>query len=107
MEEFRPFLADSSVQPVAPIVVNDRLEGAIGIVGPTGRITDEDYQRALVKTSQETIDAIMIKCRYGLDRPLGGSARLDGRRHPLTLRDVLNILCGLCVRETSYNMTCG
>ncbi|WP_247004709.1 IclR family transcriptional regulator [Halosolutus gelatinilyticus] len=49
----------------APIVVNDRLEGAIGIVGPTGRITDEDYQRTLVKTLQETIDSITIKYRYG------------------------------------------
>ncbi|MFC6719237.1 IclR family transcriptional regulator [Natrialbaceae archaeon GCM10025810] len=49
----------------APIIVDGRLEGAVGIVGPTGRISDEDYQRTLRRKVQETIDSITIKYRYG------------------------------------------
>ncbi|WP_254532994.1 IclR family transcriptional regulator [Natrinema gelatinilyticum] len=49
----------------APILIEDQLEGAVGIVGPTGRITDESYQRTLLQKLQETIDSITIKYRYG------------------------------------------
>ncbi|MFC6765294.1 IclR family transcriptional regulator [Natrinema soli] len=49
----------------APILVDGRLDGAIGIVSPTGRIRNDSYQRTLLQKLQETIDSITIKHRYG------------------------------------------
>lgn len=49
----------------APILIDDRIEGAIGIVCPTGRITDEAYQDELLQHLRSTVDAITIKYRYG------------------------------------------
>lgn len=49
----------------APIIIDDQLAGAVGIVCPTGRIKDESYQTELVQKLQGTIDSISIKYRYG------------------------------------------
>ncbi|WP_121743140.1 IclR family transcriptional regulator [Natronorubrum halophilum] len=49
----------------APILVEGRLDGAVGIVSPTGRIRNDRYQRTLLQKLQETIDSISIKYRYG------------------------------------------
>lgn len=49
----------------APIVVDERVAGAVGIVCPTGRLQNEAYQQRLVRKLRETIDAITIKYRYG------------------------------------------
>lgn len=49
----------------APILVDDRLDGAVGIVSPTGRIRNDRYQQTLLQKLQETIDTITIKYRYG------------------------------------------
>lgn len=49
----------------APIVIDDRLAGAVGIACPTGRIKDESYRTELVQNLQGTIDSISIKYRYG------------------------------------------
>ncbi|ELY50903.1 IclR family transcriptional regulator [Natronolimnohabitans innermongolicus] len=49
----------------APIEIDGRLEGAVGIAGPTGRIQDEAYQTELLQELRGTIDSITIKYRYG------------------------------------------
>lgn len=49
----------------APIIVDDQLKGAAGVVCPTGRMKDETYQRELLQKLEGTIDSITIKYRYG------------------------------------------
>lgn len=49
----------------APIEINDQLEGALGVVCPTGRIKDEEYQTELLQHVQGAIDSIVIKYLYG------------------------------------------
>lgn len=48
-----------------PILIDDQLQGAIGIAGPTERIKNESYQEKLVKKAQETHEAISIQSRFG------------------------------------------
>lgn len=49
----------------APIKINGRLKGSVGIACPTGRIQDEAYQTELLQELRGTIDSITIKYRYG------------------------------------------
>ncbi|ELZ24597.1 ArcR family transcription regulator [Haloterrigena salina JCM 13891] len=49
----------------APIIVDEQLKGAAGVVCPTGRIKDETYQRELLQKLEGMIDSITIKYRYG------------------------------------------
>ncbi|QSW97678.1 IclR family transcriptional regulator [Haloterrigena alkaliphila] len=49
----------------APIEIDDRLQGAVGVACPTGRMKDETYQNELLQRLQGTIDSITIKYRYG------------------------------------------
>lgn len=49
----------------APVIINDHLKGAVGIVCPTGRIQNETYQTELLQELRGTIDSITVKYRYG------------------------------------------
>ncbi|ELY50444.1 IclR family transcriptional regulator [Natronolimnohabitans innermongolicus] len=48
-----------------PIVVDDTVEGSIGIACPTERVKNESYRMELVNKLRETNETITIKYRYG------------------------------------------
>lgn len=48
-----------------PILVDGQVLGSLGIVVPTRRMQDEDYQEELLRKLQEMENTVMINYRYG------------------------------------------
>jgi DNA-binding IclR family transcriptional regulator len=48
-----------------PILVDGDVLGSLGIVVPTGRIRDEEYQEALLQILREMVNTVAINYQYG------------------------------------------
>lgn len=49
----------------SPILIEEQLFGAIGVVCPKGRLEDESYHNELIRKIRETADMISVNYQYG------------------------------------------